>query len=56
MPVGPQHYFPPSHMAKVYVALNDKERAFGWLEKSYEERDWGLVELKVDPIFDSLAT
>jgi len=40
----------------VYAALNDKEQAFAWLEKAYQERDWGLVQLKVFPEFDSLRS
>ena len=51
-----QQYSPPSHIAMVYVALNDKEQAFAWLEKAYEERDWGLSDLKVSPQFDRLRS
>jgi hypothetical protein len=34
--------------------LGEKEQAFEWLEKAYEERSSALVYLKVDPSFDSL--
>ncbi len=51
-----QRYVSSYYMATVYVALNDKEQAFAWLEKAYEERDGWIVCLKVDPKFDSLRS
>ncbi|MBI1765771.1 MAG: protein kinase [Acidobacteria bacterium] len=47
-------YYPATHIAAAYAALGDKDKAFEWLDKAYEHRDWGLVLLKVYPIFDSL--
>jgi len=41
-------------IAAIYAALGDKDKAFAELEKAYQERDWFLPRLKVDPIFDSL--
>ena len=41
-------------IAAIYAALGDKDKAFAELEKSYQDRDWFLPRLKVDPIFDSL--
>lgn len=35
-----------------YLALGEKDEAFKWLEKAYEDRDWPLVELKVKPLWD----
>lgn len=40
--------------AVLYARLDEKEQAFKWLEKAYEERSSGLVYLKVDPSLDSL--
>jgi eukaryotic-like serine/threonine-protein kinase len=41
-------------IAAIYVGLNDKDRAFDWLNKAFQDRaDW-LVFLKVDPRFDPL--
>jgi hypothetical protein len=34
--------------------LGEKDRAFEWLEKAYEERSDLLVYLKVEPRLDSL--
>jgi len=36
-------------IAVAYVGLGEKDRAFQWLDKAYEERADGLVLLKVDP-------
>jgi len=49
-------YFPPSYIAEVYLALNDKERAFEWLEKAYRERDWALTGLKRFPSYDGFRS
>jgi serine/threonine protein kinase/Tfp pilus assembly protein PilF len=49
-----QSYISPYHLAVIYVALKDEDRAFDLLEKAYRERaDW-MVFLNVDPRFDSL--
>ena len=40
--------------AAIYAALGDKDKAFAELEKAYEQRDWFLPRLKVDPSMDSL--
>jgi tetratricopeptide (TPR) repeat protein len=37
-----------------YAALGDKDRAFAWLDKAYEQRDPGLTYIKVDPCLDTL--
>jgi TolB-like protein/Tfp pilus assembly protein PilF len=37
-----------------YAGLNDKEHAFAWLEKSYQERRDRMVWLNVDPLLDPL--
>jgi TolB-like protein/DNA-binding winged helix-turn-helix (wHTH) protein/Tfp pilus assembly protein PilF len=49
-------YVTPLLFADVYALLNDREQAFTWLEKAYEERSSKLVDLKSDPDFDSLRT
>jgi TolB-like protein/DNA-binding winged helix-turn-helix (wHTH) protein/Flp pilus assembly protein TadD len=40
--------------ALVYTGLGDKQHAFAWLEKAYQEHSCGLVSLNTDPAFDSL--
>jgi tetratricopeptide (TPR) repeat protein len=49
-------YYAPAHIAAVYAALGDKDMAFQWLEKAYQQKDWAIVQIKVDPIFDSLRS
>lgn len=46
----------PTTIAFIYIGLGDEERAFEWLEKSYEQRGPWLIHLKVDPMFDSLRS
>jgi TolB-like protein len=41
-------------MALIYVALEKPDEAFEWLEKSYEQHEESLCNLKVDPKLDSL--
>ena len=50
-----QHsYVSPYELAVLHARLDEKEAAFAWLEKAYEERSSALVYLKVEPRFDSL--
>jgi tetratricopeptide (TPR) repeat protein len=47
-------YVPAGLRALIYVGL-DKDKAFEWLEKGYEERlvaGDGTNDIKVDPVFD----
>jgi serine/threonine protein kinase/tetratricopeptide (TPR) repeat protein len=43
-------------IAMIYVGLDEKDEAFAWLEKAYQERSWWLVWIKMDPILDSLRS
>ena len=47
-------YVSPARIARVYVWLGDKDQAFAWLEKAYQERSPLVPTVKVDPIFDPL--
>ena len=44
------------YVALVYTCLGQKDQAFEWLEKAYEERGEYLPQLKVYPLFDSLRS
>ena len=46
----------PCLAAKIYAQLGDKEQAFAWLEKAYEEHDGWIVTLKVEPLLDPLRS
>jgi len=48
--------FSPYQMAIIYAGLGEKDRAFERLERAYEERNHGLVELKVEPMLDGLRS
>ena len=39
-----------------YAGLDDKEQAFAWLEKAYEERRQRMVWLNVDAFLDPLRS
>ena len=49
-----QQHISPYFFAMIHLGLGDKDRAFEWLEKSYQERSWYLAGLKLDPMFDRL--
>ena len=51
-----QTYVQPSSIALIHVGLGDKNQAFDWLQKAYEDRSAGLLYLKVDPAFDSVRS
>ena len=49
-----KEYVAPYDIAVIYVGLGDRDNAFRWLNRSYEERNVRLVNLRVHPLFDSL--
>src|SRR5262249_26477091 len=49
-----RRYISPYLIAIVYIGLGDKEQAFKWLEKSYQDRASLLIWLKVEPQLDPL--
>ena len=46
----------PGLVAEIYSRLLNKDKAFYWLEKAYEERDNSMVFLRVDPTYDPLRS
>ncbi len=46
----------PTVMAAIYGALGDKTQAFASLNKAFNERDFLLVLLNVEPMFDPLRS
>lgn len=49
-----QRYVKPSSRAIICIGLRDKERAFEWLDRAYEDRNELLVMLRVDPRLEPL--
>lgn len=54
--IGSKRYVPPSYVAIVYLALGDKDKAFEYLNKSYQDRSEQLLYLGVEPIVDPLRS
>lgn len=42
------------NLALLYAAVDERDRAFEWIEKAFEERDPMLVSIRFDPAVDSL--
>ena len=51
-----ERYVWPAIIAHIYVALDEREKAFEYLELAYRERDYWLRLLQVDDRFDSLRS
>jgi len=49
-------YVPAYDLAVVHLALGEKEAALQWLQRAYDEHDWGLVVLAVEPRLDPLRS
>jgi tetratricopeptide (TPR) repeat protein len=49
--VSEQKYVPAVTRAIIYAGLREKDKAFEWLEKGYEDRSIGAI--KVNPVYDS---
>jgi serine/threonine-protein kinase len=47
-------YVSPERIAELYAYAGDKERALEWLEKAYQDRNIAMVNLRIDPGWDSL--
>jgi TolB-like protein/Tfp pilus assembly protein PilF len=42
------------NIATVYAGLGERDQAFAWLERAYEDRTYWMAGLKVDPELDTL--
>jgi len=51
-----QNYISPIALATNYAVLDQKDKAFEWLEQAYEEHAPGLLDLGLDPDYDNLHT
>ncbi|MEP7336213.1 MAG: protein kinase, partial [Acidobacteriota bacterium] len=54
--VAASTYVPPFYLAMITANLGDKDRAFAWLEKAYQERSGWMPWLKLEPLFEGLRT
>jgi TolB-like protein/Flp pilus assembly protein TadD len=46
----------PAYIARIHIGLGEKDRAFEWLRKAYEERSDHLLNIGVDPVYDPLRS
>ena len=49
-------YANPHQFVTLYARLGEKEQVFAWMEKSYQERDFGLNSIKVNPYLNGLRS
>ncbi len=49
-----RQYVPPYDIALVYVGLDQRDKAFEWLEKAYADHSTEMIYFKVDPLLSAL--
>jgi TolB-like protein/predicted Zn-dependent protease len=49
-------YVLPIYFAGIYASLGNKDEAFRWLEKAYQDRNWGMLSLRHGWYWDSLRS
>ncbi|MFL6208704.1 MAG: BTAD domain-containing putative transcriptional regulator [Pyrinomonadaceae bacterium] len=52
--LGTRIYVSPYNLMLVYLSLDEKDKAFAWLARAYEQRAEWMIYLPVDPRVDSL--
>jgi len=52
--ISQRRYVPAYAFAQVYAGLGERDQAFQWLVKSYQDHATDLVLIKVDPTLDNL--
>jgi len=56
MMISEQAYVDPLRIAELHAFLDEKDQAFEWLEKAYEQRSPMLVYVRVEPRFDNIRS
>lgn len=51
-----ERFIPPYHIALIYNALGETDKALEWLEKGCEQHDPKMAFLKVDPKWNNLRS
>ena len=49
-----QRYVSPNDMAVIHIGLGDKEQAWKYLQKAYEDHSYWILFLRIDPRFDGI--
>jgi serine/threonine-protein kinase len=55
-PQQTEHYVPPYSVALIHIALGNKQKAFEWMDRAFQERDESFIHLRVDPRLDDLRS
>jgi tetratricopeptide (TPR) repeat protein len=51
-----RQYVSSNFIAEIHAGLGERDKAFEWLKKSFEERSIGILFLKNDPLWDDLRS
>jgi TolB-like protein/DNA-binding winged helix-turn-helix (wHTH) protein/Flp pilus assembly protein TadD len=51
-----REFVPAYNLAVIHIALNEKDVALNDLQKAYQERDWAMMVLAVEPRLDPLRS
>jgi adenylate cyclase len=51
-----ERYNLSTHIAAIYAALGNEDEALAWLKTACDEHEQGVIDLKVDPRFDTLRS
>jgi TolB-like protein/Tfp pilus assembly protein PilF len=54
--ISKQRYVAPFAVAQIYIGLGNKDQAFEWLEKGYQDRSASMIWLGPNSIFDPLRS
>jgi serine/threonine protein kinase/TolB-like protein/Tfp pilus assembly protein PilF len=54
--IAAREHISPVYIASIYVCLGDKEQAFAWLRKAYDQRSDHLLHIGISPDFDPLRS
>jgi DNA-binding winged helix-turn-helix (wHTH) protein/TolB-like protein/Flp pilus assembly protein TadD len=52
--ISRRRYVGAIDIAMIYAVLGEKDQAFSWLEKAFEEHSCWLIELGIEPVWDKL--
>jgi TolB-like protein/Tfp pilus assembly protein PilF/tRNA A-37 threonylcarbamoyl transferase component Bud32 len=51
-----REYIDPTLIAYIYIALGDKDQAFAWLDRGYQERAGNIPWMHIEPKFDPIRS
>jgi tetratricopeptide (TPR) repeat protein len=51
-----EEYLPATNIALIYAGLGERNQAFLWLDKGYEQRSFQMQWIKIEPRWDSLRS